>query len=315
MRLGDILLFNDRAGRGQHVAIFAGYDTKGHIRFIGSQVSTGPAEAGAAPGSYWNGDRFEVVGALRAKAEFQVRAPLHEAAHASARRTPQPEHPASAAAAERRDATHVASKPALQRGDHGPVVATLQHRLFELGYRTHDGRPLGVDGIFGTDTLHALKQFQREHGLEGKGVAGPRTEVALRRAETALISDPSHPQHRLFAQAYGKVREAEHAKGIPMGPHSARVAGAVAVEAIREGLNRIDRVVISDSGKLAWAVEDRPGGRESGLGRTDGINLRQASQQPLIESSQQASQVALNVRTQREELQRPVLQAQPALAR
>lgn len=77
LEAGDIILFKDKDSGGQHVGIVKGYDTKGNLQFIGSQVSTGPAQASAAPGGYWNGGDFEIVGALRAKPEFQVRAPLH----------------------------------------------------------------------------------------------------------------------------------------------------------------------------------------------------------------------------------------------
>lgn len=199
----------------------------------------------------------------------------------------------------------------LKIGQTGSSVACLQHRLFELGYHGRDGKPLAVDGTFGKDTLYALQEFQREHGLEGTGVAGPRTEAALRRAEAGLMSDPSHPQYRLFEQALAKVEAAERAKGIAVGPHSAHIAGVLVVEAVRNGLDRIDRVVISDSGKLAWAIEDRPGGRESGLGRTDGISLPQASAQPLGESSRQAHRVAVDVQAQRDELSPRQVQAAP----
>lgn len=205
-------------------------------------------------------------------------------------------------------ARSVKASEALDFGDAGPAVACLQRRLFELGYHDRDGKPLRVDGTFGKDTLYALQQFQREHGLEGKGIAGPKTEAALRRAEASLMSDPSHPQHRLFEQALAKVQEAERARGIPVGPHSARIAGALVVEALREGLARIDRVAISDKGGLVWAIENRPGGRESGLGRTDGISLRQASMQPLAESTQQAQQVAVNVQARREDTASHVMQ-------
>lgn len=321
LKPGDIILFKDKDSGGQHVGIFKGYDANGHIRFIGSQVSTGPAEAGAAPGSYWNGRDFKIVGALRAKPEFQVRAPLHaQQGHGSqpAPAAPAPVAPQTSskphAAAPTRDVDHV-----LQLGEKGPDVARLQRRLFDLGYHAQNGKPLAVDGTFGADTLYALKEFQREHGLEGKGIAGPKTEAALRKAEASLMSDPSHPQHALFTQAVAKVAEAEKAMGIPVGPHTQRIAGAVVVEAVREGLTRIDRVVISDSRTLVWAIDDRKGPPEAGLGRTEGISLAQASVQPLAESSRQAHQVAVNVELQRADAQYQArasqAQPQPAMAR
>lgn len=194
-------------------------------------------------------------------------------------------------------------------------MSRLQRRLYELGYHAHDGWPLSITGKFDADTTYALKEFQREHGLQGKGVAGPKTEAALRKAETALMSDPSHPQHMMFTQAVAKVAEAEKARGIPVGPHTERIAGAVVVEAVRKGLGRIDRVVMSESGKLVWAIDDRAGPPEAGLGRTEGIGVAQASTQPLAESSREAHQAAVNVALRQEEAERQVRVAQPALAR
>jgi hypothetical protein len=46
---GDVLMFRDKHGSGQHVAIFKGYDAEGHIHFIGSQVGSGPAEVNVTP--------------------------------------------------------------------------------------------------------------------------------------------------------------------------------------------------------------------------------------------------------------------------
>lgn len=316
LKPGDILLFKSNHGAGQHVGIFKGYDAEGHIRFIGSQTSTGPAETGAAPGTWWNGHDFHIVGALRAKPEFQVRAPLHAEAAAKLAEAPSvhaPQHQTRARLAD--GAEHALESVRL--GDQGAAVATLQRRLFDLGYHTQNGEPLPVDGKFGPDTLYALKEFQREHGLEGKGIAGPKTEAALRKAETALMSDPSHPQHALFMQAVAKVAEAEKAKGIAVGPHTQRIAGAVVVEAVREGLTRIDRVAISDNRTLVWAIDDHKGPAEAGLGRTEGIGLAQASLQPLAESTRQAHQVVVNVELQRAEAQSMTRtpQPQPAMAR
>src|SRR5205814_82506 len=45
---------------------------------------------------------------------------------------------------------------------HGPAVARLQHAL---------GVP--ADGILGHQSMHALRAFQKDHGLKVDGVAGP----------------------------------------------------------------------------------------------------------------------------------------------
>ena len=50
----------------------------------------------------------------------------------------------------------------------GPAVARVQQRL---GVR--------ADGIFGHETLHAVRAFQRERGLAVDGIVGPATTAAL----------------------------------------------------------------------------------------------------------------------------------------
>ena len=178
---GDIVMFKDKDSGGQHVGIVKGYDAKGNMEFIGSQVSTGPAAAKAGPGSYWNGGDFEIVGALRAKPEFQVRAPLNGTPDLPAGNTaprPTPAAPTAPAASAGADGQ-------LKRGEEGPEIKRVQERLNGLGYRGPDGKPLAEDGKFGPNTEAAVIRFQKEHGLQGLGVVGPKTMAALDAAEKA----------------------------------------------------------------------------------------------------------------------------------
>jgi N-acetylmuramoyl-L-alanine amidase len=78
-----------------------------------------------------------------------------------------------------RDATyHLGSRPlswTMSRPISGDDVLVLQERLLELGFDA--GRP---DGLFGSQTEHALRGFQREWGLNADGICGPVTVRALR---------------------------------------------------------------------------------------------------------------------------------------
>jgi len=60
------------------------------------------------------------------------------------------------------------ARPTLHHGDRGRSVESLQHALH-----------IPADGVFGRGTVHAVKRFQRRHGLHADGVVGPATWAAL----------------------------------------------------------------------------------------------------------------------------------------
>ena len=62
----------------------------------------------------------------------------------------------------------------LSYGSSGPQVQLLQLALFRAGYGN-----IASDGVFGQQTLGALKRFQRRIGLSADGIAGPATHRAL----------------------------------------------------------------------------------------------------------------------------------------
>ena len=62
--------------------------------------------------------------------------------------------------------------PTLRKGSKGDAVKQLQTLLKQRGYSLGSW---GVDGDFGKATEAAVKQFQRDWGLEVDGIAGPQT--------------------------------------------------------------------------------------------------------------------------------------------
>lgn len=67
----------------------------------------------------------------------------------------------------------------LKYGSVGQDVITLQTALNKLGTSPQ----LSADGIFGQQTLLAVQNFQRQHGLAVDGIVGPNTQAAI----TALL--------------------------------------------------------------------------------------------------------------------------------
>ena len=62
----------------------------------------------------------------------------------------------------------------LRRGDRGSNVKTLQQRLQAIGYYADE-----IDGIFGSDTEDALRDFQRSQTLTVTGIANRKTLTVL----------------------------------------------------------------------------------------------------------------------------------------
>lgn len=105
-------------------------------------------------------------------------------------------------------ARSAAADGVLKTGDRGPEVIALQEQLNALGYRGRNGQPLETgSGIYGPETEHAVRSFQRAHSLEPDGKAGRgETLPALDRARTApLVSEASHPNHTLFAEVERRI--------------------------------------------------------------------------------------------------------------
>ncbi len=79
--------------------------------------------------------------------------------------------------------TGSASSKTLQYGDSGSRVTELQSMLIRLGYD-----PAGADGKFGTGTLRALVQFQKDNKLSPDGLCGTKTMAVLKQKIAALDS-------------------------------------------------------------------------------------------------------------------------------
>ena len=65
--------------------------------------------------------------------------------------------------------------PLTKNGSKGDIVKYLQYKLFSRLYS-----PGTIDGIFGKNTLNAVKQFQKDNNLSVDGIVGPKTWAKLK---------------------------------------------------------------------------------------------------------------------------------------
>lgn len=142
----------------------------------------------------------------------------------------------------------------LKQGFHGPEVQELQTALNALGYRGANGQPLEIrSGMFGRETDHALRDFQRAHGLEVDGKLGPDTRTALARAaQHPLVSEATHPNHTLYT-AIGQQ--------LPPGTDP-RATANITLQALENGITSPERLAgVAVRGNDVYLMGTTPGFR------------------------------------------------------
>jgi peptidoglycan hydrolase-like protein with peptidoglycan-binding domain len=82
------------------------------------------------------------------------------------------------------------TEPVLRPDARGEAVERLQRTVANLGYD-----PGPIDGIFGTRTEEAVRQFQAANALIANGIAGPETWAALGASGAHVLSD-TFPRRR-----------------------------------------------------------------------------------------------------------------------
>ncbi len=187
--------------------------------------------------------------------------------------------------------THVV---VLRQGDHGKEVRTLRTELAQLGYTDPHGNTLTPDGDFGPSTLYAVRAFQRDNGLLDDAIAGNGTYTAIREdtarhaslQQSALhaiaMDHPQHPGYPMFQQSLSCVGKLDEAQGRATDFQSYNLSGALAVAARREGLERIDHVILSEDAAGAIAVQ---GDFNSPLRRFADVDVVSGVNTPLAKSS------------------------------
>ena len=86
---------------------------------------------------------------------------------------------------------HTLGSRLLKKGMEGSDVKALQELLLQLGY---DLPRYGADGEFGSETLEAVKAFQKDEGLEVDGKYGEKSHAALMDAVADADMDGSEQE-------------------------------------------------------------------------------------------------------------------------
>ena len=96
-----------------------------------------------------------------------------------------------------------AEAAALKRGSTGSLVRQVQTKLKNWGYYSGS-----VDGIYGSQTVSAVKFFQRRNGLTQDGIVGTRTAAAMgiRLTSSGAGGYSSSDEYLLARCIYGEAR-------------------------------------------------------------------------------------------------------------
>ena len=156
----------------------------------------------------------------------------------------------------------------LKRGDRGNDVTTLQYILSYIGLFYENISPIAyIDGIFGSVTEDAVKQFQREFGLAADGIVGSATWSKLYETfdgifDTVIIQTPeqSYPGTplsfgdrseavRLIQEYLGVIRE--NYPGIPEVPVTGEFDSETA-DAVRPFQTRFGLTSDGIVGTMTW---------------------------------------------------------------
>ena len=103
----------------------------------------------------------------------------------------------------------------ISQGDRGNTVKTIQQKLKNWGY--YKG---SVDGIFGKQTLEAVKYFQRKNGLVVDGIVGPKTLAAMGISSNSSSQNSSYSNADILLLArliYGEARGESYVGQVAVG--------------------------------------------------------------------------------------------------
>ncbi|MFA4771345.1 hypothetical protein P2A04_00785 [Xanthomonas perforans] len=106
------------------------------------------------------------------------------------------------------------------------------------------------------------------------------------------LKDPTHPGYQLFAQAKDHIQILDREHGRQTDARSANLAGCLAVQSCKMGMDRIDEVRLSDDASRAFAVQNNPYSAGSHDQLRAHVDTVAALNTPLEQSSQEWTKAA-----------------------
>lgn len=140
-------VFVDKNGNKSHIGLYIGNNTV--IEAMSTQTGVCTSKLNTAKWTYW--------GKLK-NVEYPAQETQEQPSGGESGQTP------------------TQTLPTLKKGMKGEYVKLLQTKLVNKGYSVGS---YGIDGDFGSATLRAVQQFQRDNGLDPDGVVGAKTWAAL----------------------------------------------------------------------------------------------------------------------------------------
>lgn len=189
------------------------------------------------------------------------------------------------------------SRSVLRLGMRGQDVEELQSNLSKLDATDENFCPVKIDGAFGQHTKAALESFQRVQNLVPDGIAGPKTQSALESQLSQLASlgdyrfqhpprldDPHHPDHEFYLNTSTLVYQLDEQHKRNPDQRSNNLASALTVAAREAGLERIDKIALSDDASAVWGVQRPPGVRDGFFDKHCRVGTVEALGTPMEES-------------------------------
>jgi hypothetical protein len=133
-----------------------------------------------------------------------------------------------------------------------PVVLAAGHGALEAAHAAADrARHLGQDAVAGARAFGLVPEYGSDAAW-GSRTGSAQLDQLLHPPQ---LTDAKHPDYAMFRQALRGVHAIDASTGRSPDQMSENLAGALTVEARRNGMSRIDHVVMNDDFSRAYAVQ------------------------------------------------------------